>query len=162
MLTRWIERGSRFFVGILVAAMTAVVLLQVVARYILKIPLFWTEELGRYLMIWAGMLGAALAISYGLHASIEMVANLFPPRFKAVLGMLTRLFMLAFAVFTIVASINLMQFLRFQISPAMRISMIYPYSAVPVGCAIMIPFILSRLFRDIKNIVQGSSSPERS
>lgn len=38
-----------------------VVLLQVVARYLFFQPPIWTEELSRYLMIWAGLLGATLS-----------------------------------------------------------------------------------------------------
>ncbi len=41
--------------------LVAVVLLQVVARYVFFQPPVWTEELSRYLMIWAGLLGATLS-----------------------------------------------------------------------------------------------------
>lgn len=41
--------------------LVGVVLLQVVARYVFLQPPVWTEELSRYLMIWAGLLGATLA-----------------------------------------------------------------------------------------------------
>lgn len=41
--------------------LVGVVLLQVVARYVFFQPPVWTEEISRYLMIWAGLLGATLA-----------------------------------------------------------------------------------------------------
>lgn len=41
--------------------LVAVVLLQVVARYVFFQPPVWTEEASRYLMIWAGLLGATLS-----------------------------------------------------------------------------------------------------
>jgi len=44
-----------------VAVMVAAALWQVVARYILASPPVWTEELARYAMVWAGMLGASCA-----------------------------------------------------------------------------------------------------
>lgn len=37
------------------------ILLQIVARYVFDAPPPWTEELGRYAMIWSGMLGATMA-----------------------------------------------------------------------------------------------------
>jgi TRAP-type C4-dicarboxylate transport system permease small subunit len=152
MLIKWVEKGSKVLLGTLIGAMAIVVMLQVFVRYVLKVPLFWTEELGRYLMIWAGMIGAALGISYGAHASIEMVVKLFPRRFQAGLGALAYLLMLVFAALTIVASISLMQFLKFQISPAMRISMVYPYLAIPAGCMIMIILIIPRFIEMIRSI----------
>lgn len=41
--------------------MLGAILLQVVARYVFRMPPAWTEELGRYAMIWAAMCGATMA-----------------------------------------------------------------------------------------------------
>ena len=41
--------------------LVAAVMTQVVARYVLFSPPTWTEELARYAMIWAGLLGATLS-----------------------------------------------------------------------------------------------------
>lgn len=49
--------------GILV--MVAAVLVQIVGRYVFAQPPFWTEELARYAMIWAGCLGATVAFRRG-------------------------------------------------------------------------------------------------
>ncbi|MCZ7660366.1 MAG: TRAP transporter small permease subunit [Xanthobacteraceae bacterium] len=62
--------GGRLFAAVEVAAslmlglMVLAILFQVVARYVFAHPPFWTEELARYAMIWAGTLGAALAFWY--------------------------------------------------------------------------------------------------
>ena len=48
---------TSFAIIVLVAA----VLLQVVARYIFQQPPPYTEELARYAMIWAGLIGASMA-----------------------------------------------------------------------------------------------------
>lgn len=44
-----------------VVAMAAMAGWQAVARYILDQPPVWTEELARYAMVWAGLLGASCA-----------------------------------------------------------------------------------------------------
>ncbi|MEW6266925.1 MAG: TRAP transporter small permease subunit [Thermodesulfobacteriota bacterium] len=46
-------------------ALLVLVLFQVVARYILRNPPAWTEELARYCMVWGGMLGATVAFKGG-------------------------------------------------------------------------------------------------
>ncbi len=43
------------------AVLVLAVLLQVVARYAFASPPSWTEELARYAMIWAGLLGATIS-----------------------------------------------------------------------------------------------------
>src|SRR5205814_1523973 len=53
----WIEAAA----GTMIAVMVLAILFQVVARYAFARPPFWTEELARYAMVWAGMLGAAAA-----------------------------------------------------------------------------------------------------
>ena len=47
-------------IGALVVLVGAV-MTQVVARYVLFSPPTWTEELARYAMIWAGLMGATLS-----------------------------------------------------------------------------------------------------
>jgi TRAP-type C4-dicarboxylate transport system permease small subunit len=63
-----LDRISVFLNGLAlwgaVAAVAALVLIagwQAAARYILDQPPSWTEELARYLMVWAGLLGASCA-----------------------------------------------------------------------------------------------------
>jgi TRAP-type C4-dicarboxylate transport system permease small subunit len=48
---------SAFILGVLLA----VIILQVVARYVFDSPPVWTEELARYAMIWTGLLGATMS-----------------------------------------------------------------------------------------------------
>ncbi len=60
-LSRGIDRlagaAAMFFLVVLVT----VVMVQVVARYVLFSPPAWTEEMARYAMIWAGLMGATLS-----------------------------------------------------------------------------------------------------
>jgi len=44
-----------------VCVMIFAIMWQVVARYLFASPPIWTEELARYAMVWAGMLGASCA-----------------------------------------------------------------------------------------------------
>ncbi|SMY09325.1 TRAP transporter small permease [Flavimaricola marinus] len=44
-----------------VGVMVFSIMWQVVARYVFASPPIWTEELARYAMVWAGMLGASCA-----------------------------------------------------------------------------------------------------
>lgn len=60
-LSRSAERAA---LGIAVAGivvMVAAVLVQIVGRYVFAQPPFWTEELARYAMIWAGCMGSTVA-----------------------------------------------------------------------------------------------------
>jgi TRAP-type transport system small permease protein len=62
--TRFAERVILAISVVAVAALVVMIastLLQVVMRYGLRAPPVWTEELARYAMVWAGLLGAVVA-----------------------------------------------------------------------------------------------------
>lgn len=70
-----------FQVGLVTAVLAVVVMMvsaswQVFARYLLDQPPIWTEELARFSMVWAGMMGASCA--YRLKAD----PTLFPEALK--------------------------------------------------------------------------------
>lgn len=56
-----------------VLAMFGVVFLQVIARYVFASPPFWTEELGRWLMVWAALLGASVAFKFHADPSLVVI-----------------------------------------------------------------------------------------
>jgi len=51
-------------------ALVSVVILQVVARYVFASPPAWTEEIARYAMIWAGLLGATMSFKRGFDPAL--------------------------------------------------------------------------------------------
>lgn len=87
VLNRFALWGAVLAVGVMVCA----ALWQVVARYLFASPPIWTEELARYSMVWAGMLGASCAF----HSAADPV--LFPkaltaPGIKGMAAAFMRLF----------------------------------------------------------------------
>jgi len=74
VLDRWTCAACiALFVAILV-----VMVFQVTFRYALNAPLTWTEELARYLFIWACFLGAPVATRRGNHVTIAFVSDRLP------------------------------------------------------------------------------------
>jgi TRAP-type C4-dicarboxylate transport system permease small subunit len=69
---------------------------QIASRYLLNAPLTWTEELARYLYIWACYLGAAVALRRGTHVSVALFAERLPPALARGLGLATRSLALVF------------------------------------------------------------------
>ena len=56
-----LDRLCRWGALAALVAMVVLIGIQVIARYLWKDPPGWTEELARYAMVWAGLLGATLA-----------------------------------------------------------------------------------------------------
>jgi len=113
------------------------ILLGVFSRFVLHLGIPFTEELGRYLMIWAGYLGCVLALKEGSHISITAVVDLFPPAGRRVIHFIARLVVSVFLAVIVVTSFTHLRSLKIQKSSAMEIPMVIPYFAVTVGAFLM-------------------------
>jgi len=69
-----------------VAALVFIAGWQAAARYILDQPPSWTEEMARFLMVWAGLLGAPCAFRANADPSLFPAARARTDRFGRVLG----------------------------------------------------------------------------
>ncbi|MFO1281866.1 MAG: TRAP transporter small permease [Burkholderiales bacterium] len=65
---------------IVFSAMLGCVLAQVVFRYFLNAPLVWSDELARYLFVWASFLGWIVAARRRSHLAIDMLVGKLGPR----------------------------------------------------------------------------------
>jgi TRAP-type C4-dicarboxylate transport system permease small subunit len=136
--------------GALMVAITAVVFLQVISRYVFNYPFDWPEEMARYLFVWVALLGAALALQRGAHFSIDALVKRFPAKWRLVVPLLIHT---TLGIFTLVVSVKGFQLalrVREQLSPGMEISMAYAYLSVPVSFAIMFKYILWEIYSLVK------------
>ena len=131
--------------GALMVAITGVVFLQVVSRYVFSYPFDWPEELARYLFIWVALLGAALALKRGAHFSIDALVKRLPAKWRRIVPLLIQT---TLGVFTLVVSLKGFQLamrVGEQLSSGMEISMTYPYLSVPVSFAVMFKYIVAEI-----------------
>jgi hypothetical protein len=94
--------GDPLGVIALLAVMVAAIGSQVVARYVFNQALYWTEELGRHLMIWMVFLAAVLCLRKGYHLSITLLAQRLRPRSRALLQLAAAVVMGVFFLLMVV------------------------------------------------------------
>lgn len=140
--------GEVLLIGFL-SALTIVVFLQVLFRYVFHLPLFWTEETARYCLIWASMLGAGCALRGGQHIAVSYMVDRLPAGLYRATMRLAQIFVLAIIVVILWGGVELVFITRNQISPALRIPMSYPYLAMPTGALIMLVHQLALLFEQV-------------
>ena len=75
---------------ILLAGMAVIMGIQVFCRYVLSMSLSWSEELTRYLFIWAGFLSISYCTKRCISIKIEQFVALFPKRGKALFKVINR------------------------------------------------------------------------
>ena len=134
-----LDQIEKAAVTVLLGSMTLVVFLQVVFRFVVKGSLPWSEELARYLMIWAIFFGASMGAKVGAHIGVEAVVKLLPANWHRPMIAVSCFFSLLFcaAVFWLSGQVVLNIYRNGQVSPAMEIPMYWAYLAVPAGALLM-------------------------
>ena len=134
---RILDRLEDFVVGLGIAVMGLALALQIFMRYVLNMPLIWSEELARYLFVWVSFVGAGYGVRHGIHISMGYFFNKMPPAARRIVSIATNLLSIAAFAWIIPVGIYFTGE-QWQIaSSAMQIPMSLLIAAVPVGCAIV-------------------------
>ncbi len=132
------------------AGMTFVVLLGVFFRYVVRMPLSWTEELSRYLMIWAASLAISLGIKGNDHVGLTILVDTAKSKIaKVILETAIFFVTLVFLVIMIYYSIQMVIEAKWQISQGLGITMVLPTLAIPVSMIIGLVQLVSRYILDL-------------
>ena len=103
-----ISRVEQLLLAIMLSLMILVAVLQIVLRNFFATGLSWGDPLVRYLVLWAGFTGAALATKEGKHINIDVFSRWVPGRGYTIIQIITNLFsafvcgLLTFAALTFV------------------------------------------------------------
>lgn len=134
--------------ALLVAAMVVVVWLGVLSRYAIDLQITWTEELARYLMIWASLLAVSCGVYYREHVGLMLLLESLPQRLRIWIRLLLDLVGLAFFLVLVWYGINMTREGALQYATIFNMTMVLPYAAVPVSAALAALQLLLVTVRD--------------
>jgi len=148
-----INRFTEVAVFLIISVMAFDVLIEVIFRYVLLFPLFWTEEFARYCLVWSSLLAAGIALKRGQHIAVSFVTERLPERIRMVAALGGDIFVATMLTVILWGGIYLVLLTRHQLSPAMRLPMSFPYMAIPVGSAIMLFHVLTSICRRSREMI---------
>ena len=129
----YLAKLTIYVVTVLSAIMVLTVLLGVFFRYIIHNSLSWSEELARYLMIWAALLSISVGIKYKEHVGIQLILRKLPMGIARFINILVNLIILFFlGVLSYKGIIVTIKALP-QLSLGLGISMFWPLLSIPVA-----------------------------
>jgi C4-dicarboxylate transporter DctQ subunit len=134
-----LTKFEEYSITILLMTMTAVTFWGVINRFFLKNSLSWSEELSRYLSIWATFIGASLGVKKGAHIGVEALVIVLPVNIRKNVDIFTDILSFLFCIGIAITGYNygLKLIGTGQLSPAMRIPISYAYAAIPFGMILM-------------------------
>lgn len=133
-----VNRVSEHILNLLLTIMVVVVFVQVIFRFILMMPLSWSEEVARYIMIWTTFLGAALAVEKKAHPFVEVFTNTLPLTIRVPVHILIICLSCVFYAILVFYGAMFVSSSMMQPSAAMQIPMGYVYIIIPFGGIMLI------------------------
>jgi TRAP-type C4-dicarboxylate transport system permease small subunit len=145
-LVSWSDRLNRVaeaFIIVDLAAMTLLVIADVIARSTVA-SIVWSEELGvRFLGTWFVFIGASVAFKRGQLVAITFFVTLLRPRLLGAVYGVSGLLIAGFIMLVLYFGMDLVLFTFAQPSPIMGIPMGYAYLGVPIGSGVMLVHALA-------------------
>ena len=151
-MRRVLDILDRLIIALLIVVLSVMLVvgtMQVIWRYVLEASLSWSEELMRFLYVWATMLGVGAAIRRKSMACIDSFLDYIgrkSPETKKILhisAMAVQVFVFALLIFYgyqfTVRGLG-------QHSPAMGMTMSYVYAAFPLGGAVGMLYTFEEIY----------------
>lgn len=154
-------RQAMFALGVIgMASLMAVVVLQIVCRYLLGFSLVWSEEFCRAVLVWITFVFAGLALERGEMVAFEGVSGRLPGAVRIVL-LLTGGGVALWVTWKLVAlGYGYAMFNYGQVLPALQISQLWVYIALPIGMGLFALHLLLRVILQLAQTVQRVAGKE--
>jgi len=148
-----IERLDRLVLLVGAAALGLLALLifaQVVLRYLFAITPVWSEELGRYLLIWAVLAGSAVSVRGARHIRVEFLVELLPAGVRRAWYLLLDLVILALFLLLVATGIEAVGFNHSMRSLGLQVRLSYVMAGIPLFFGLAALFLIDELRRKAK------------
>lgn len=130
-----------------IAVLLFLIIVQVVLRYGFGYTHFITEELGRYLLVWATLAGMALETGREGHIRIRFLAEKLPEPVRRIWLFFVDVIIFAMFLLIIYTGVGSTIFNHGQESSGMQIPLSVPFAAIPLFFTIAAIFLGRKIWR---------------
>ena len=142
-----LERG---LLGGLMAAIAVITFLQVALRYLFGVPLAWSEEVGRFCLVWLTFIGAGVLVRQADgHPAVDTLPQALSGGPRRLVETASRLIVIVGCVAMGWGGARMTQVQWAQTSPSLELSMGMVYLCIPAGAALGVLW-------GIRTLVRGS------
>jgi len=151
------------FLCLLLFSMILLACLQIFLRIFFSSGILWIDPLLRYMVIWAGLFGAAVATKHSKHISIDIISHLVPEKFLSWVHGLLNLFsgavcaVLTYAAIKFVRDEALYGGTGILVIPSWCLNLAFPVAFGIIACRFLV-----LAYRDLTQITRHSSTANLS
>ena len=152
---KWLaEHFEEMLAATLLAMMACLAMVNVVTRYVIELPLAFTEELEVNAMVWLTLLGSAAAFRKRKHLRLLFFIQKLPPGLRTALERTITL--MAAGLFCYLGYLGCLQLLDERLLEITSESLGYPqwiYTlSIPIGCTFVVFRLLQAELRSMRGV----------
>lgn len=150
------DHFEEYLLVVLMVVEILIVFAQVLTRFVLKIPLAWSEEIARYIFIWLVWVGAAYATKENKNIKIDILSSKFTGTTKVVAEAFTGILFIALMIFMLytTSKVTMTVYTSKSIATGSHMPMWIAWFSLPLSMFLMI-------FRFIQNGVLAAKNKGR-
>ncbi len=133
----WLRCAERWTAAGLVAVILALMAVQVVARYVFRSPIPWSEEVACFAFVWLAFIGGALVAGEGKLLTVDVVSAFLGRRGRLAVECLTAAAVAACCLLMVAGGAPFVRRLGAIASPAAGIPRRWWYLASAVGLSLI-------------------------
>lgn len=158
-LDRGVASAERVLVVVLTAAITLIMMAQVILRYGFNSPIFWAEEVSVQLLVFVTLFGLSLLVHQNQLVTIDFLPRALPLRARhALLALLGAITLVLFAYIGWLSWEWVQRDdVRIELSATTQLPRWYNYSAVPLALALLVWHQFVAILRDLHVVVKGAA-----
>lgn len=161
---KWLDDHlEEVLLALLLIGISAIMVIQVFARYVFNNPLTWSDELARFLLVWSCFLSTSFCIKKGISISIDQLQNAFPGAMPTVIKMVSFCIIAIYSLVMIpYAWTYVMQSIASgAVSSALQVPMYYIQSAPLIGFILTAIRSVQAFFHELAYLKDGNHWEER-
>lgn len=132
----------------LVAGTVIIVWFGIVERYVLSMGMIWTEELARYIMIWAALMAVPCCAYRREHISVDLLFCRFPIAWQKPGRLILDALGLLFFLFMFIYGLGMVEQGKTEYASIFGMTMFFPFMAVVVSSLLTMIQIAVTMVRD--------------
>lgn len=152
---RFLFKALEWFAMICMVALTVIVFIDVVLRYIFNQGFAWTQEMATLMLVWFSLIGMAIGVLEKIHISIEMFTSKLPAKAISVLDSINHILIAAFGGAMIYYGIVIMNMTKKSTMPATKLPSAVLYVILPLSGLLVLLNALLVAAKKEKNVSTG-------
>jgi TRAP-type C4-dicarboxylate transport system permease small subunit len=153
-----IDRAMEFLLFAIFLAFSLVGGLQVFNRFVLGLPLSWSEEFQKFGHVWMVFIAVPVAYRRGAHIGMDVLLLKLPRALRRSVELAIEFLWLVLACAIGIYTLKLMEVAKFQDSPGLGLRMDYVYSGMALGAVYLALIAVRRIAAHFRPADAGISS----